>query len=261
MAGIVGGAILLIFIFAFSLIKPDDLPALTITSTESATLIAGLGGASLGGLISWLLAKQTANEARKTAYDKETDQIKAGLWQLQIKMLNMTNGYYTMFNAINKAAELAKKDGGPIWRFLQHTSGPYHQVTLETHDYIPLIYDDGANLVTDLAMLSERYHAAVDGYKDYCRLRAEFQEFSIPYTVFTADESHPEKLTHRSVYPPELGCIATLKMQELEGLIQNIKEYLEIDLPEAKLITQKLNDYSTKRLEKRGSKFIKLKFK
>lgn len=264
MAGLVGGAMFLIFGLAMTNITPQTISEFPITPSDTATMIAGLGGAVVGaliaGIISWLLAMRTATEARRAEYDRETQRIKAGLLQVQVKTLNVSNGFYTMKVAIDAAVEQATRSGDQLWRHLRQSAGPHTGITFEVSDYIPLLHGKGPDLITDLNLLVERYQSAVAGYSAYSSLRAAFQEFSAPYTEEVSVGGTGYGKAYLSKYPPDAWKIAKMKMNELEGLIKQLKDYVDTDGEEAKKLTRKVNEFATQRIEERGDKFIKLQF-
>ena len=260
LAGIVGGAIILVSVLAFLNVNPEKVSTMLTNSSDYATMISGFGGAVLGavigGLISWLLARQTASEAQSAAFIKETKELKAGLLQVQLKTLQLSNNFHTMKSAIDEGAKIAAAREQPIWKFVRHSSGPNESVRFEPGDFVPLVHGDGTNLITSLSLLADRYQAASNGFREYSRLRAEFQEFSAPYTKLGPAGSMGSSTLYMTSFPMNLSNIAQLKVSELDGLIMQIQSYVDQDIEDAKILTTKVNEFATKRMKDRGDTFI-----
>ena len=262
LAGIVGGAMVLVSTLAWLNVTPEKIEDMNMSPSDFATMISGFGGAILGavigGVISLRLAQQTANDAQRSAFIKETKELKAGLLQVQLKTLQLSNNFHTIKSAIDEGAKIAAVRDQPIWKFVRHSSGPNESVRFEPRDFVPLVHGDGTNLITGLSLLADRYQAASNGFREYSRLRAEFQEFSAPYTKLGPAGSMGSSTVYMTSFPMNLSNIAELKASELDGLIMQIKSYVDQDIEDAKILTNKVNEFATRLMKDRGDNFIKV---
>ncbi|KAB2753137.1 hypothetical protein [Brucella anthropi] len=233
----------------------DQLSPNVINSISAAG--AAILGAIVGGFISWLVARQTASEARRDAAQKEATELKAALLRVQLKVIQITNGLHTnrvMFRDARQKAADAGESSAPLWTLVQQTAGPTNVPRFEIDEFVPLVHDDGTNLIHRLNLLEDRYRATSDGLVAYSNLRAAFQEKFAQYTVKRS------KNTHITAIPRQKMQEATLRMQELDSLINQIEEYTNVDFEEAKRLVQEVNQFAIRRLSGRET-FVKYEFK
>lgn len=228
-----------------------------LLSPEIATMIAGFGGAIIGGLISYFVARQSAKESQKRETQQETRKIKTELFCVQLKVISIMNGLYTIKKMIEDGETIAKINKVPLWQYVQQMPVSSSPISFEPSEFTEFIYDNGAGLISSICLIADRYSAILDGMNVYSELRSKFQLFVEPYT-HQQEKSLSSEGSYVTQLPEDIAQAANLKMYELEKLIRQLQSSVEEDLVQAKEITFQVNNYATVRMEKRGSTFIKI---
>jgi hypothetical protein len=235
MAGAVGGAAFCVMTMIILGVTPDAAQrTLTLDAAALSTLLAGFGGAFVGGLISWLLARQTAREARtRDAADRVEKQRAVAIGTL-VKAGIMTNSFYTLHEHMEmqiRGAQLRGTlgEGDLLWQAVQGAVGEIPTVSFEASDFLPF----GANLelLNDGLELSARLRTAEKALARYYELRETFGAFAEPFTIIGPDGRFGTQ------FPPDEAKRAKQKIAQLESLIRDIKQSVSDSLMRAKALT------------------------
>lgn len=225
------------------------------TSADFATLVSGFGGAILGSIISWFIAKQSANENRRRDIETRNLQEKTILLQVIIKLMQIMSALYTIHKNIEDAIKKAEKDkfaAPELWMIVQPVAGKPKSIRFDAVEFVPFAMSNGAEFVNRILLLSARNEAIEEAFMEYSMLHRKFQEFAAPYTHIP-----PGGGPHSTLFPPEVAPVAKLKAFELNQLINQIREFVEIELKEAKDLCEGVDKFAKEFLKDKG-KFVSL---
>lgn len=227
---------------------------LTFTSADLATLAAGFGGAVLGGGISWLLARQTGKETRKRDEEARNEHAKASLLQTILKVMQVSNGIYTIHRNIEESVENAPDQGreaAALWTLVQPVAGRTETPKFDSSDFVPFAVSGRSDLINRIIVASNRYDAIESGFREYNERRLSFQDLAAPYT--TLDPSGQ----HVTVFPEEVATQARMRAYELEQLITQIRDFVNRDLDEIKSVCSDIDKFAKDYLKGKGG-FVSL---
>lgn len=210
-----------------------------LTATDNATLLSGFGGAALGGVVSWLLAKQATRETLRRDENSRISQEKSVALGVTLKAQQIANGYYThkkYFDECMRRANANKMLNRPLWEIIKPLIGnSLPRPTFEPTDFVPLVNARQAPLIDRCNLLALRYDVAESSLEVYTQKRQAMQEM-------LAQHSGPPDRSGRveTVIPSSLRPKFRVMASELEDLIVQIKAFLKEDFIEGKSVCDEL---------------------
>lgn len=238
------GAISAVIMIAMGVAVTDDRISLGIDSlskADFATLVSGFGGAALGGVISWMLAREAGREtlARDAAQRQANE--KAMALAVILKAQHIANGLTTLRNHFYKARRKANNSSmllQPMWRTTKPVLSPTpSRLRFEPAEFAALLTAGRMDLVDRCNLLALRYEVDETVVKDYSRLRAELQEAMLPYSNLAG----PGGLVETAVDPAMHSTFAIRGLQ-LEEIIRSLYASILEDANEAIDLCLALNE-------------------
>lgn len=254
LAGILTGVIFFASALIVMEVEQKVFSTLTFTSADLATMIAGFGGAILGGGISWLLARQTATETRKRDEEARNAHDKASLLQTILKVMQVSNGLYTIHRNIEGSVEGAKERGigdVPLWTLVHPVAGSTETPKFDASDFVPFAVSARADLINRIIMISNRYDATESGFREYSERRLSFQDLAGPYTTMSPSGQQV------TAFPEDVAPQAQMRAYELEQLITQVREFVDKDLEESKSLCADIDKFAKDYLKGKGG-FVSL---
>jgi hypothetical protein len=226
--GVLGGVIATVYGIAAA--GSSKVPL--VDASDAATLIAGFGGAALGGGVSWLLARQTA---RETAEKEERQRLEIDTSTAAaacLKLLVITNALFTLNQHVRR-----ERQSHPQARRLHEAVRPItglteHHSPFFVSDFLALFRAERGDLANRALLLEPRYRATLSTIKTYNDEHLEFQRMIEPVRGV---EVGPDGAMRLQGSREEMAAIQ-IKMEVLENLITSIVSFIEEDLAEAQLL-------------------------
>ncbi|MDI6025609.1 hypothetical protein QBK99_05250 [Corticibacterium sp. UT-5YL-CI-8] len=207
------------------------------SSPNFATLLAGVLGAVIGGLISYFIANQTASATEQREKTAALIAERASAFSCMVTTMQLANGLFTLNGYLQEAA--TPPEGNQPWQMLQATAGTTAQAAaFKPSDFSPFINAGRADIVHRALLLAERYHSLEAGLRSYSERRIELEEFLLPLSTFSEGAM-------TSAIPEALLSTASYRMTGLNQLITSMAGYCSRDLHDAKEILQAMNDAFT----------------
>ncbi|WP_144223458.1 hypothetical protein [Mesorhizobium amorphae] len=205
-----------------------------MSSSNFATWMAGLGGAVIGGLISYLIARQTANEsvAREDKMRRLTERTQA--LHCMVITMQLANRLYTMRGLLKEA--VAAPEGIDPWQQLQANTG--HLNTAPAYnptDFVPFINAKLADAVHRALLLAERVSSLEAAHSHYSDKRTELEVFLLPFSKLDGGSM-------QAAVPQEFQVEAFYRTNTLNTLIRSMADFVERDYNDAKALLTEMNN-------------------
>jgi hypothetical protein len=243
MAGAIGGVVVFSFVLIGFEIPYRD--AVALSPTDASTLIAGFGGAVLGGFISWLLARQSSREAAKKDAEARVSAEKATVLRTLLKMIQISNYLYTLNIFFDKS--INRSGAIKLWmRVIPQSQNEDTLPKFEASDFVPFVEMEESEIVNRCMLLSERANSLSAGFKQYVELRLAWQEWSARYTERQPDGSMVSKFVGRQTN------VAQAKAIVMESLVQDIWKHLQVDVKDANALCKDISDIAVRRFKDAG---------
>ncbi|KRB26318.1 hypothetical protein [Mesorhizobium sp. Root172] len=208
-----------------------------ITSANFVALLSGLGGAVVGGLISYFIAKQSSREtaARENETMLANEQTQA--LSCMVTTMQISNRFFTLNKGLKVAATPCV--GSQPWQLLQASTGSGSPPLRYTpKEFTPFIKAKSAPVVHRALLLAERLDALEAGFAEYSKRRIELEQFLLPMSSFSSGAMS-------SAIPPHLHTPAKYRMETLNRLILQMAEFCERDLADSQALIEELNSAFT----------------
>lgn len=204
-----------------------------MSSSNFATWMAGLGGAAVGGLISYFIARQTAkeSEARDEKVRRLTERAQA--LNCMVTTMQLANRLYTMRGLLKGA--VATPEGIDPWQQLQANTG--HRNTAPSYDptdFVPFINAKLADAVHRALLLAERVSSLEAAHSHYNEKRTELELFLLPF-------SQLDGAAMQAAVPQEFQVEAFYRTNTLNTLIRSMADFVERDYNDAKTLLTDMN--------------------
>lgn len=202
--------------------------AVLATSSNFATLMAGILGAVIGGLISYFIARQTARETKERDDKSRLSAERTNAFACMVTTMQIANGLFTMKKYLDEATSPSL--GVQPWQKLQANAGS--KTELAKYDpigFTPFINAGHAGIVHRALLLAERYHSTLAGFEQYNEKRINLEEFLVPMSTFKSGAM-------TSAIPPKHHTAAAYRMETLNKLILQLSEFCNRDFADAKVI-------------------------
>ena len=204
-----------------------------VASANFATLLAGLGGASLGGLISFATSRQTSRETAKRDEETRLSAEKAQALSGLVKTMQLANRLFTLNNKLVEATQ--SSEGLQPWQMLQASVGQSNSAPDYTaDDFIPFINAKHADFVHRALLLADRVDSLEDAYQTYSSHRLQHEQFMLPFSQFVEGAMV-------TAVPPESQTEFTYRANMLNKLIVEMADYCARDLADAKSLITEMN--------------------
>ena len=210
----------------------DDLGA-ALSSPNFATLLAGLGGATIGSIISYLTARQssklTLDRDARARFAEERSQALS----VMVTTMQLANRLHTLNLKLKDAV---KGEDGDAWQKLQ--AAPDESIvplTFDPKDLVPFVDQKSGELIHRLFLLADRTRSIESSFNVYGRLRLEFEDYILPFSKHLPGDA---LLTS---FPDDQLTVARYRINQLNGLIDQMRDYCARDLDDAKSIIDELN--------------------
>ncbi|MEQ8306677.1 MAG: hypothetical protein RIA09_08965 [Hoeflea sp.] len=194
---------------------------------EFATLVSGFGGALLGavvgGMISWVLARQSAANTARRDKEARNQEQKAHALRLMVKASLVLSDVVAIKNSIDQSLSEANEKGlshYPFWRRVLPIVSSYQTYPIEASELAPLMEAKANEIVyaaTDMLMKHSILVAALERYSEK---RGELKKIMKRHTA-TEDGVLTSALTE-----DEVAEMAPYEI-ELESLIKEVRSRLE----------------------------------
>ncbi|ANN59629.1 hypothetical protein A9174_24880 [Mesorhizobium loti NZP2037] len=192
-------------------------------------LISGFGGAFLGavvgGAISWLLARQAANESRRRDGEQRLAAEKAAAVRTTLKVQQITNGTFTVAQLIRNAVVDAQAKGLELWQVMKPHIGSKADVKIGAEDLAPFLDTSGNSFVDSITLAALRYEVLETTLIDYSARRAKLGELLAPFTVMDMETG-----AGTTQVPPDQQAMIKTRVFELKDILQQLRDFAEVDL-------------------------------
>lgn len=213
--------------------------SLSFNSTDFATLLAGFGGAIIGGVVSWMLAIQGSKETLRRDAEQRTASDKTLVLGVVLKVQLIANAYYTQRKYLWDALTLAnaqKRLDRPLWELVKPQIGYSHpRPRFEAPEFVPFVVFGRADIIDRCTQLSLRYDVLEASFETYSEKRGRLQELLAPFSD-AADESG----IATTVVPEGEHARVRIMINELEDLLLQIRNSVREDFVEATALCKEL---------------------
>jgi hypothetical protein len=204
---------------------------LKMSSTDLTTLLAGLGGALIGGIVSYAMTHAGMTHADRRDATQETNLQKVSSLAALLKAQQIANGIQTQKGYIVECREEANAAGmisAPLWRQVKIQVGNKIPAPIfATEELVPLMVSGNANLINECQIAALRYSGLISSFEAYNLKREELQKLIAPYSRPDVDGRVLTEL------PADRHAEYSVRELEVESLIRAIVAAIESDLPEA----------------------------
>lgn len=211
-----------------------------LKSADVATLLSGFGGAALGGIVSWVLAKEAGRETLARDLAQRRAEEKASALSVMLKTQQIANGLHTMRKYLYGCRVEANENrvlDRPMWETTKPIISPTpSRLSYASSEFKPLIAAKRADLIDRCNLLALRYEVDETILNDYSSRREAFHEFVAPYSELSSWEG---RIT--TTVPPELRNQFILKARGLEEIIRSLYAAVTEDALEAASLCQDLS--------------------
>jgi hypothetical protein len=202
-------------------------------SPSFATLLAGLGGATLGGVISYFIARQTAKETAERDEDARMSIEKAQALSGLVNTMQLSNRLFTLNHRLKEAAN--PPDGAQPWQILQASAGQSNKAPdYVAAEFIPFINAGHADFVHRALLLADRVDAIEAAYQTYSEHRLRHEQFMLPF-------SHFQNGAMVTAIPPQNRSEFDYRANLLNKLIAEMADYCERDFADATGLIREMN--------------------
>jgi hypothetical protein len=204
-----------------------------VTSPNFATLLAGLGGAALGGLISFATSRQTARETARRDEETRLSTEKAQALSGLVNTMQLANRLFTLNNQLVKATQ--PPEGLQPWQMLQASAGQGNRAPdYIADDFIPFINAGHADFVHRALLLADRVDSLEDAYQTYNTQRLQHEQFMLPFSQFIEGAMV-------TAVPPDRRTEFAYRTNMLNKLIVEMADYCARDLADARTLITDMN--------------------
>ena len=200
----------------------------SFSPTDFATLLAGVIGAALGGLISWGLAYQTSRETLMRDNIARDEAQKAIALGVLLKIQQIANGYYTQKLYIWEALSEANEKGAfhlALSQKVKPQIGNSHPTpSFVAEEFIPLVTLKRTDLIDQCSMIAMRYDILNTSFKVYNEKRHNLQEILMSFPTKVEGDGRST-----SDIPKESVARVRILSEEVEQLIQQIYIHITED--------------------------------
>lgn len=220
-----------------------------ISSPNFATLLAGLGGASLGAVISFVIARQGSKLTLERDTQARVAEERSRALAVLLVTMQLSNRLYTLSLKLKGAVS---DNQGEAWQKLQGAPDEtIRPLNYDAKDLAPFIHAERGALIHRVFLLADRTRSLESSWNVYGRLRLKFEEFMLPFS------RHVQGALVTNI-PREHETHARYQMDQLNSLVDQMREYCERDLVDAKEIVEKLNAAFKERFGEEGAFQLKI---
>ncbi|MER8465981.1 hypothetical protein [Mesorhizobium sp. M1396] len=200
-----------------------------MAASEWVALISGFGGALLGaivgGAVSWLLARQAANESRRRDGEQRLAAEKAAAVRTLLKVQQITNGTFTVAQVVREGVTDAQAKGLELWQVMKPHVGSKADVQIHAEDLAPFLDHLGSPFVDSITLAALRYEVLETTLSDYSARRARLGELLAPFTVLDMETGAGTT----DVPEDQIAAVKT-RVFELKDILRQLQDFAEHDL-------------------------------
>lgn len=205
-----------------------------LSSSAGSTLLAGFGGAVVGGVVSYLLARQSSRETLRRDQDARLDLEHAAALRAMVTAMNLANRVYTLNGVLSEATGKAGADGP--WTTLKPVPKQRHAAPrFEATDFVPFIKSGAADLVHRCSLLADRVDSLESSFEAYSTTRLEVEEMAAKSTTFDAAGMG------NTVFSGEEAAIVRFKGRNMNLIIAEMADFAARDQADAIKIVDDMN--------------------
>ncbi|WP_292147010.1 hypothetical protein [Mesorhizobium sp.] len=179
---------------------------------------------------------------------------RTSLLQTILKVMQVSNGIYTIHRNIEGSVENAREQGAqgaPLWTMVHPVAGRTEIPKFDSSDFVPFAVSGRADLINRIIMISNRYEATESGFREYSERRLSFQDLAGPYTTLGPSGQH------MTAFPEDVAAQAQMRAYELEQLITQVRDFANKDLEESKSLCSDIDKFAKAYLKGKGG-FVSL---
>ncbi|WAJ28035.1 hypothetical protein [Antarcticirhabdus aurantiaca] len=225
---------------------------IALSTTDWATLISGFGGAVVGGVIAYVIARQgskearrreitSASEAKQREDERRLSEEKTAALRLMQKLSSLTNNFSTLVAHIERPLDEVHKRGeaiGDLWMLVRPTASMSHRrVHFEISDFLPLMSANKWELINRSTEISDWWTELSLSFDNYSKLRREMEEVLDPFAH--VDPATGEIVT---IIPAEARKSLRKREYVLENLIREIYDFSSEYLGKSKILGDNVSE-------------------
>jgi hypothetical protein len=259
LAGVAAGAVFFASGVIAIGIQPPESGSFRLNSTDVIALTAGFGGALIGafvgGVISWLIARQGAWEALQAGEANRLEMEKTNVLRAILKVNRIANDLYTLRENIRPAIERNARQGTPqpLWTVVRQSVGhSVPRVDFDSSDFVAFVGAGHAEVISDSLLMSDR-HATINATFDkYGELRSELQTFAAPLS-----KTDPATGLSVTTVPPNLQNQFDMQSRQLDELINQLWSSVLPATAEAIALSERFGKLAEEMFKGKG-RFVRL---
>lgn len=230
LAGLVFGATAMVAALSTKVGLELSGDGLGVSDPNSATLISGFGGAVIGavvgGLISWLLARQAAGESRRRDSEQRFEADRAAAIRTMLKVQMITNGTYTIAKSLRNDAAVAVERGAALWEVVKPHIGSKVDIKIQAEDLSPFWDAAGNEFADSITLSSLRYDVLEETLADYSSRRARLGDL---LATFNPEIDMETGSGNTQIPPGQIGVVKA-RVFELTDTLRQMQAFAEADL-------------------------------
>ncbi|WMT90135.1 hypothetical protein [Pelagibacterium sp. H642] len=204
-----------------------------LDASSTATLVAGLGGAAVGGLVSLGLTLISNYVTLRRDREARIENEQALALELISTQLQLSGRCYTIFKAVDSAIRAAPDNPWTALRPTPRGSSP--SLRFRSDSFIPFINAGAAELMNDCLLYADRVDALEAMFNSYSDQRLEMQSMAEANTVIGED------VQGETVFEGAAARVAEFRSKLMNDLIKQMHEVGAAWTEEGAKIAEKVN--------------------
>ncbi len=152
-------------------------------------IVGGIIGAFAGGVPAWLLAKRQSDETLKRNNEQRVETEKALAFSAGVKLLNIATSIVSLNNHVKMCMAIRQQPGSENmqpWQVLFPQIGHTDEaeVRFSPEEMAIFVKAQEHAYMLDLMLLAQRNAASLEGFRQYCIMRKEFQPIGPKPAIF-----------------------------------------------------------------------------
>jgi hypothetical protein len=204
--------------------------------TDFITLLAGLGGAVLGSLVTGRVWESHARNAKR-------EKQKAELFKVVIKTSLIQSDFVNLKREIDESIKNANANGlveMPNWTKVQSDPGNFEQISVSPDDLVSFMEAKEYNLLSDMVELGMKHARICDAFNTYSQQRLELKDHmpqnSVSGPVVSSSLTEQDRLR------------LAPRFLELDSLLTSIEKLLPEYIEKARSVTNRIGPAARKYL-------------
>jgi hypothetical protein len=190
------------------------------SDAAGSTLIAGFGGAAIGGLISYALALLASRETLKRDAEERTAQEHSSAIRIVVTAIQLLNRAANIHAMVAERAGVAPMADSRLFEKVPGFVGFNKEPpTFETAAFVPFINNGQGRLLQLCSVLKDRVSILDQALSNYTRLREEWDSFAASHAQLQPDGNF--STTFIGNFAIEANARAYKMNDLLRGILQN----------------------------------------